>query len=453
MAFNNVGSFLEQLGKMAPAKHNANRGERVQQNRVVEKLFLNNPNTLGRYQILPMNSVITDYPYVRLSGVREISVPKQNIHADGTMTPYGAWVRLLPKDAYLMKEPSSGAVISSLTAQDEALLDQAYTLFDTLYDELDARNNYQVEEIYSLIRKKNYVLFHGFCTNYWKTSRTIDRQNFAALFVVTAADFINAVEQNIDDVAIVKSSDNWITDIYNRQQSNRSGSLMINIQRKANEPGFSVSVNHLLDQEQTLAGVSITDEQAVQMSNPVETFLGYQAPMVTTETPAPECRNLFNARQVQQAIDFITKMIAAVRTARSNSQDVNAAIKATNELIRKSQAPTNTRGVETNDPLLAQQAQQAIQQQNYGMNMAVNTQSVQEKNTDPFSTPPAAHIDPMTGQPVAPGNNNFGRAAGFGQQQEEKKPEAPFAKPEGLGNMFAQPGNNTGNGGNFDLPF
>lgn len=453
MAFNNVGSFLEQLGKMAPAKYNTNRGERVQQNKVVEKLFLNNPATLGRYQILPMNSVITDYPYVRLSGVREISVPKQNIHADGTMTPYGAWIRLLPKDAYKMKEPSSGAVISSLTAQDEALLDQAYTLFDKLYEELDARNNYQVEEISGLIRKKNYVLFHGYCTNYWKTSRTIDRQNFAALFIVTAADFINAVEQNIDDVAVMKNADDWITEIYNRQQSGRSGSLMVNIQRKTNEPGFSVSVNHLLDQEQVLTSAVITDEQAAQMSNPVETFLGYQAPMVTTETPAPEYRNLFNPRQVQQAIDFMTKMIAAVQMAKSNSQDINAAIKATNELIRNSQAPTNTRGVETNDPLLAQQAQQAMQRQDYGMNMAVNTQSVQEKNTDPYSTPPAAHIDPITGQPVAPGSNNFNRGGGFGQQPEEKKAEAPFAKPEGLGNMFAQPGNGAGGNGNFDLPF
>ena len=432
MAFSNVNSFLEQLSKMSPKSRNFNSGGAKREiNKLVEKVYVNNPNTFGRYQVLPMNSVVTDYPYVQLNSVREISIPKKNISSDGVETPYNSWVRLLPKDAYKIKEPSTGQLITSLTAEDEALLDHAYALFDQLYDALDVRNNKTNENIFRLIKRKNYVIFHGFCTSYWKTSRTVDRQNFAALFVITAADFCNAVEQNIGDVTAMSSlPEDWLGDIYNRQQTGRTGSLLFSIQKKTNEPGFNVSVSHAVNQGDKIASVSISDEQALQMSNPVETFLGYQAPILTEETAKvdPAQRKLFNPKAIQSAIDFMSKVLSAVQMARQNGQNVDEAIKATNAMVLNAQAYTNTRGIETNDPMLAQQAAQARQQQNFGMNTPVNPQAVQERNVNPYATPPAAHIDPITGQPVAPSGNNYGRKVEFGQQLD-----APFSQPSGLG--------------------
>ena len=82
------------------------------------------------------------------------------------------------------------------------------------------------------------------------------------------------------------------------------------------------------------------------------------------------------------------------------------AIKATNEKILSTQAPTNTRGKETNDPILAQQAKQVADVGN--RNQAMNPSAVTEKNDNPFQTPPAAHMDPVTSKPVYDSNSGFG---------------------------------------------
>ena len=81
-------------------------------------------------------------------------------------------------------------------------------------------------------------------------------------------------------------------------------------------------------------------------------------------------------------------------------------------------------------------ASQAQPTGGYGNNNFVggNGQDVAAKNTNPFQNPAAAHLDPLSGAPVAPGNGGFG-----GQTQS-----APFQQP-----AFAS---GFGSGSN-DLPF
>ena len=390
----------------------------------VEKISLNFPGNFGRYQILPLDSVVTDYPYVTLFNTREIAIPRKQVGADGTETPYQAWIKLLPKEGYQMKD-MTGRVVSSLTAEEEQLLGEAHTLFDNLFNEVDARNNLNMQK--DLCRKRNYTLFHAMCLNKWdfEDSRAPKRQNFCGLFVCTAKGFMQAVEDNINERTLMNGGDaSWLPGIYNRELTGRDGFVMFSISKSKTSAGYTCTVSHETGRSQMLSGVTIPAEDAEMMKDPVYTFLGWQANR--EEGVEDGQRRLFNASLIKEAIAFMTQQLAAVRMAKQNGQGIDAAIKNTNDLVLKNITVSQPK---TNDPMLAS-AQAAAPQ--------VNVAKVVENNTAPFSTPPASHIDPITGAPVAPSNT------GFGQTSQPQSNPAPFTAPS-FGGFGAAP--------KSDLPF
>jgi hypothetical protein len=109
-------------------------------------------------------------------------------------------------------------------------------------------------------------------------------------------------------------------------------------------------------------------------------------------------KRLFNENLINETINFMTQQLAKIRIAKQTGGDVKAAIAATNEEVLRAQAPTNTMGRVTNDPMLANMASEAnsnVMNNNF-QNVAVNPQEVVNRNTDPFSTPPAAHLNQVT---------------------------------------------------------
>ena len=432
---NSVESFLERLQSMSPKKKPTSFVKR----RAIETVYTNAKANFGKYQLLPLTSVINDFPYVSLKNTREIKMPRKNVMSDGTPQEYSAWIKLLPKDAYTIKDPSTGREVSSLTAADESLLDQAYAIWEELYKELDAKNNVMNPAIGGLIRRKTYSLFMARVMNYWSVGNTreVARQNFSALMVVTSKGFMDTVGESISDTSITAGAEDWIKDVYNRDASGRKGFLMFNIS-KSESPGFNISVSHSLNAENYLNGVTIPDEDLELMQNPVQMFLGWQAGREDDSVPADQ-RRLFNKALITEAIEFMTDLLAKTRMAKANGTSVEEAIEATNKTLLAHQTPTDTRGQATNDPVLAQMAQAAAQQQaqpsgGYGNNNLVGTsgQDIATKNNDPFRNAPAAHLDAITGAPIVPGSANPGQAA-------------PFERPQFAGSNFG--------GGSNGLPF
>lgn len=435
---NSVDSFLERLQAMSPTTQ---KKKTFVKRRTIDLIYTNAKPNFGKYQLLPLPSVVNGSPYTVLQNTREIKMPRRNVLADGTEQSYSAWIKLLPKSAYTIKDPSTGREVSSLTAADESLLDQAYTVWEELFKELDVRNNVMNPNIGGLIRRKCYSIFFGRALSWWSNgdTRTPARQNFSGLFVVTSKSFLDIVSNSIADTNITSGmgNENWVNDIYNRDLTNRKGFIMFNIS-KSDSPGFNISVSHTLGAEQYLSGVTIPEEDAELMQNPVMNFLGWQANKEDESVPADQ-RRLFNKALITETIEYMTDLLAKARMAKQNGTSVEEAIAATNQTLLANQAPTDTHGQATNDPILADMARQASQAQptgGYGNNNFVggNGQDVAAKNTNPFQNPAAAHLDPLSGAPVAPGNGGFG-----GQTQS-----APFQQP-----AFAS---GFGNGSN-DLPF
>lgn len=391
----------------------------------VEKISLNFPGNFGRYQVLPLDSVVTDYPYVTLFNTREIAIPKKQVGADGTETPYTAWVKLLPKEGYQMKD-MTGRVVSSLTAEEEQLLGEAHTLFDELFTEVDARNNLQMQK--DLCRKRNYTLFHAMCLNKWdfEDSRVPKRQNFCGLFVCTAKGFMNAVEDNINEKTLMNGGDaSWIQGIYNRELTGRDGFVMFSISKSKTSAGYSVTCSHESGRSQMLSGVTIPAEEAEMMRDPVASFLGWQANR--EEGVQDGQRRLFNANLIKEAIAFMTSQLAAIRLNKQSGQSIEAAIKATNELALKNATVAQPK---TNDPMLVSAQQTAAPQ--------VNAERVVAANDSPYTTPPAATLDPITGTPVSHSTNPFGT------QPQAAPQSAPFTAPS-FGGFGSAP--------KTDLPF
>ncbi len=421
---NKVEDFMAKLAaQTAPMTKNNNQSK----NRVIEKIALNYPGNYGRYQVLPMNSAVTDFPYVALLNTREVCIPRKQVAADGTETEYNAWIRILPKNAYLMKD-MTGRVVSSLTAEEDQILSEAYTVFDQLFDEIDARNDLEMQK--TLTRKRNYTIFHAMCLNKWdfEDSRAPKKQNFCGLFVCTAKGFMNAVEDNINEKNLMNGGDgSWINGVYTDELTGRDGFVMFSISKSKTSAGYSVTVSHETGRSQMLAGVTIPQEEADMMKDPVANFLGWQANR-DENTPVGQKR-LFNANLMKEAIAFMTSQLAAIRSAKSaGNMTVKDAIAATNKQALANFQPQP----KTNDPML-----QSAMAQNAGPQ--VNPEKIVANNSAPFQTPPVAAIDPITGTPVQPQNSGFGSG-----QQQQQPTSAPFAAPN-----FGGFGGNNGSG----LPF
>lgn len=439
----NVESFMQQLSaQTAPAP---SKGTFKPRERVLEKISLNFAGNFGMYQVLPVNNVITDYPYVTLFGTREIMVPRKNVAQDGTESIYNAWIKLLPKNAYQFLDLND-RVVSSLTAEEDQLLTEAYTVFDQLYNEIDARNNINISR--DLLRKRNYTIFNAYCCNYWGYDpngkidlRNPKRSKFPGLFVSTAKSFMKSVEESIDLANVDTEGDpSWLQQVYGRQTSGRTGYMNFTIGRNTSiGMGYSVNVTHKFNVGVQLAQYSIDDETMDMMKSPVANFLGWQASREDENSPI-EKRRLFNANLIREAIAYMTKQLAAVRVAKENGQSLEDAIKATSESVaienNSSYIPKNT----TNDPMLKQEA---------APQAGLSQEEMQARNTNPYVNPASAHLDPLSGEYLSDKKPNTGfGSTGFGQGAPTGS--APFQQPS-----FAKFGSNPTANDNpeGDLPF
>lgn len=401
----------------------------------LEKIYLSYPGNYGKYQILPMNSIITGYPFVPLTKTRELKMMRHTVLNDGTVNDFESWMRILPREAYVMKDPTDPTgtrVVSSLTNEDERLLNEATVLFDKLYDELGGlEKDKEKNKTIGFMRRRNYIIWFGRCINKWNLNNTreAEKKDFSGLFVCTAKDFLTSIDNNISDLKITHGgSDLWTQEIYNRQLTDRTGCLIFSISMDGGKIGYNISVQHC-DGLANLKTYRIPEEDAELMKDPVETFLGWQA---SRTTPG----RLFNPELTKELIDFMSAQLRAVQMAKQQGTDISAAIKNTTEAALKNQAaqaPAQT----TNDPILRQQSPVAPQP---------NPADIYSKNTAPLSTPPAAQIDPISQNPIAPQQQPY-------QQQGHYDPinDGSYGKSNNNGATFAPPSNwgvpGTGNTG------
>jgi hypothetical protein len=401
----NVNGFLQQLQNAQPKE----KGDGMNA-RKLDQIHLSFNGNHGKYQILPMTSTITGYPYVDLKQTREIKLPFKNHNkVDGTDREFTSWIKLLPKTAYQMVD-STGRIVSSLTREDEELLTQAYTTFDRLYELLGGKQKDQnLNKAIGFLRKRDYTLFNGKCLGKWSMTdpRTPERTNFAALFVCTAKGFMQSVSDNINDETLAAGgSTDWISQVYSRQLTGRTGFLIFSINmNQGGKIGYSTTISHKYGiNNPEINNHVITDEEAELMTDPVEAFLGWQA--------GKEPGRLFNKSIIEEAIARMSAQIQAVQMAISTNTDVVQAMQATSQLALKQSAPVG--------------GADAVNE------VYVNQANVMNNNVDPFNNPPAAHIDPVTQRPI---DNGFA-----GSQPAFTKPafaeSNPAATPFGMGNSF-----------------
>ena len=399
-----VSDFMEKLAKQtsSPAARTFSRP-----NRKIEKLSLNHPANLGRYQVIPFVSDVTDFPFVSGS-VKQINIPRKNVDQSGNVNQYNAWIHIPSAGFYQMKD-MSGRTVSSLTTEDEKLLSTASSLWDELYTELDGKNNWAA--VKDLVRRRNYTLFTGYCLNFWKYGsadpRVPDRQNFSALFMITTKSFTSSIEENISNKSLMEGSQDWIDKVYNNDLKNRDGFLLFSVNKDRDRAGFTSSAQHEYGKSQMLSQVEISQEDFdAGMNDPVSLFLGWQASNQDADKPFGT-RRLFNAALIKEAVDYMASMLAAVRGAKAAGTSVEEAIALTNQTAFDSaQTVTDTQG----NP--------------------VGTADIAAKNTDPFHTPASSRVDPVTGAPVGSGNSaGFG---GFGTAATNPFNSAPsFGAPAG----------------------
>lgn len=422
---NKVENFMSRLhAQIAPMMKKSLKSNEKK----LEKISLNHPSNFGRYQILPVDNIVTDYPFVTLFNTREISIPRTYTNADGTSEVRTSWIKIIPKEGYIMKD-QTGRTVSSLTNEDETLLFQASTLFDELYSELDAKNQQDICK--GLIRKRNYTIFNGYCSQRWSegnSGRTPDREHFSALFIATAKGFVSAVDKNIADKNFEMGTDDnsWLLNIYNRELEGRNGCMMMTIGQAKAGVGFDVSINHIVGN--CVKDQVIPTEDMELMTDPVATFLGWQARR-EDESVLPENRRLFNPSLIKEVINFMTQKLAALRMAKSASdgQDMKAIITKVIKDTNDAAIANSDNGVQTNDPMLKQEA-------------TVSVERLEANNTTPFQNPPVMHASPVNPVPV--------------ENQNQSAQAAPFSAPS-----FANFGNNTANNtaasndAKSDLPF
>lgn len=440
-----VNDFMARLAANAAP---SGKVQRFQESRKsLEKIFLSVPDNFGSYQLFPVCSSLIDYPFIYLPNTKEICIPRKRTTQDGKEEEYTMWVKILPKSAYIMRD-LTGRVVPSLTAEDESLLDTAYNVWDQIYAEmLGGGNEDQRDAAYgvakNLIRKRNYTIFNAYCLNRWEmgSPKQPVRSNFSGLFIATTSGFSSALKADVDQKSLMYGGGaDFLNEIYSSERSGRTGSLFMTISRPAGQKTYSISFNHTVG-VQNLASVEIPEADFELMKDPLEGFLGFQARRDQEDVPVGEKR-LFNPTIIKEAISYMTRQLAAIRMAKQNNTDLAEAISKTNaaalqEASVARQQQNNGQAV-SRDPMLANAATEA---QAARPAYDVNQGQLNESNNNPFQTPPAARMNPITGQP---------------ETSAPAQGSAPFTQPgfgsnSGWGDPFATPG--AGNGGNSDLPF
>ena len=404
----------------------------------IEKISLAYMGNYGRYQVLPIESMVTNYPFVFLPDTREVSIPRKSIAEDGTETVQPVWVKILPAEAFQRKH--EGQVFSSLSNDEATLLANCQSLYDELSREIDPKVNQDIHR--TIIRKRNYTLFYAYCLRKWSldNERTTVRENFPGLFIVTAKGFLGTVESNMKEETAVSGSSNWLDDIYGDFRSRR-GTLIFTIgPNQTGRPGFSTTATHKYGLPQPIQ-VNITDEELSKFRNPVATFMGWQA--LREDGVKDEERKLFNAPLMEEVAKFLTNQLNAVRNAKMSGASMAEAINATNELAAKT-APTFG-SQRSNDPIL-----NAEKPQVNNMGAPADMGKVVEQNTNPYQSAPAAHYNP--GGQVNPGfGQGSAQASPFGQSQHQS---APFnGGSTGFGGFGGFPSQGQAGGNNNNIPF
>lgn len=418
----NVEGFLSSLSNSVPK---SNKSQKVQ-GKKLEKIYLNFPGNFGRYQIFPFSGQVdqTGPVFTTLANTREIQVPQKMMGENGEEVTRNVWIKIPPKSAYVMKD-QTGRMVSSLTAENEALLDQAYTVWEELYKVTDAKNNFADPTIRNFIRRKDYVLFYGYCLNQWELdgAREPKRQNFGGLFVATTKKIVSVIEEDIKEKTLTDFAGdyNWVSEIYESKPNNRTGALVFTINMVKGQPGFQISATHLYGRGSTLGTVEVPSDLISEFTSPVETFLGWQANRQDESVPVDQ-RRLFNTKLMQETVEYMVAVLGALgrKDVGTTLEDV---INTTNQEVMSSLPKVNQGGAAVPDPMLAQEA--ARQNQANAETMA----RVVQNNTNPYQTPPAAHFDPVTSAPVQP-----------------QRQEAPFQQAQFVSG-FNQ------NNDNGDLPF
>ena len=384
----NVEGFLKALEVNKPQTfNNASRKDGL------EKVYLNFPDNFGKYQVLLMNSTVTGFPFVQLHDTYEVKVAREYTKADGTTEKYDTWIKLLKPEHYLMKD-QEGRVVSSLTAQEQEELLKARLMWEQIFDLMggnirtpDGSKN----PVNDILRRRQYTIFNAYCINKWKQSspRDPERQNFSGLFICTAKGFGNAVHENINDVSIgFGGNTDWLTEVYNRNLTGRSGYLIFSVAMNVGgKVGYTIGVTHETGKGDYLKNIQIPEEDAALMTDPVETFLGYQAAR-NEATPG----RLYNTNTIREAMAQMQNLFAQHNMGAGAMTPEQAAAVTSQTALMGAVAPEV---VTSTDPMLAGAAQAPA-------GAPTNPAAVMGNNSNPFQNPPAAQIDPLSGQPVAP---------------------------------------------------
>ena len=307
--------------------------------------------------------------------------------SDGKEIESVNWIKILPPEAYTMQS-ADGQTVSSLTSADEDLLRQVQSSFDLLYEELGGMSKERDPEINKTIkymRRRNYTLFYGRCISHWGASdpRNPKHANFSALFICSAKGFPEVIQNNINDSVITYGDpETWINQVYSRELTGRTGFLLFSVNLGVGgQVGYSLSAQHVIGNNQVASQV-IPEDEAELMHDPIEGYLGWQA-------DHKEPGRLFNRRLMEETLATINQQIAAARASKGMNPGMAAA--ATTGTAFASQGGNIP---QTNDPMLQGQG---VYAQPAGM---TNPEAVMNGNTNPYQTPPAAQIDPLTQAPV-----------------------------------------------------
>lgn len=357
----NVQMFLSTL-KEAQAKTQRSDNDR----KTLRKLYTCIPDNLGKYQIWPMISTRTGLPFEYLYRTREFNIPE--IGSDGSTR--NRWHKLLPISGYNIID-SSNRLVPGLTQAQMDLLQSAYAIFDQLFEMTPEYNRKD------LCRYKNYVVGNAYVLNRYGEKEAVKpvESKFSALLVCTSKNFSEAIAGDISLQMINRNNDSsWLSEVYNRNLTGRTGCLMFTVNKDSNGIGFKISASHAVGLAPDNSN-AISEEDAKMMEDPILNFLGWQA---GEGSPVG-----FNEPLINRIIEQMSLTISKIGSP-AFSADPNMVANNTNAAAIGQAMPINP----TNDPMLA------------NMNQAqVDPNRIVDNNSNPFVNPPAAQFDPLTQVP------------------------------------------------------
>jgi hypothetical protein len=417
----NLDNFLNGLQEVQ-AKQKTNKD--FDRSKSLQYVNLAHPDNYGKYQILPMLSTATYSPYVYLFNTREVKL--QNPKKPDATT----WYKILPDEAYMFMD-ETGRVVSALTDAERGLLAELRGLYDKLATYPGAKD---------ITRIKNYTLFQGKCINQYDIQNKVKKSNFNALFICTSKGVASAVNDDINNQAISFGGVNFVSQIYTRQQNGRTGWLIFSINRAVNGVGFDVKVTHTPNIPiETTQPYDFTDEDMELFQDPVRTFLTWQGGQDKAYNPEVLTELKFKIIDLINKYDGASSSIPVGVVQQATTQTATAAVQG---------APVPTSA----DPMVARMQAEQMPPQAPQTTMATDQQFVQSQNTNPFQTPPAANIDPISGVPVNPttapqqqyqapvqGAQPFAVPGQTQYQQPQQAPQPQAAAPSFQAPAWAQP--------------